>query len=502
MNPVLLKPEADTRSQVVVAGVARRDLTETRLAGTSPAPVAGDDRRAYDRVAAEHELVLLEGAGSPAEINLPDLVNNRMLQHADASALLVVDIDRGGAFAHLYGTWSLGTSGDARSARGATSSTSSEATRRCSNPGRRSITERTGMAMAGVLPMLQHDCPTKKEARSAPRPRPVRRTVAVVRYPYASNLDELRLVPHAARTAVGNRPQRHRRRRPRGAPRIEARCRGRRRGCGGSTSTLGCLAFAASGGRVLGLCGGAMVLGTDVRDACGRRGRDDRPRTASAVDGDGADEGDAPANASSSLDSTQPWAALTGLRANGYEIRNGTVDGNGCEVAPLVWRRGSVLATTVHGLLEDPDVVQHCAASGCGTRSRTRSTSSPTRSRRISTPVYSTPHRRLTRGGLSACPSLRCRLNFTFTAVPSSKRSCLLPLMWLSRIVMLVGTCPEVAADEGDARRGERVAGGHVVTDRVAVEAHIVATDDDDTEARQRRRALPLRRPHTPSGCG
>ena len=51
--------------------------------------------------------MLIEGAGSPAEINLPDLVNNRILDHADARALLVADIDRGGAFAHLYGTWAL-----------------------------------------------------------------------------------------------------------------------------------------------------------------------------------------------------------------------------------------------------------------------------------------------------------------------------------------------------------------------------------------------------------
>ena len=62
---------------------------------------------AFDSLAAEHDLVVMEGAGSPAEINLPDLVNNRMLAHADAAALLVADIDRGGAFAHLYGTWAL-----------------------------------------------------------------------------------------------------------------------------------------------------------------------------------------------------------------------------------------------------------------------------------------------------------------------------------------------------------------------------------------------------------
>src|SRR5690606_2489903 len=106
MNPVLLKPEADTRSQVVVAGQARPDITDMpwRERGPQlwPAMTA-----AYERLAARHEVVLIEGAGSPAEINLPDLVNKGVLAHSGASALLVVDIDRGGAFAHLVGTWSL-----------------------------------------------------------------------------------------------------------------------------------------------------------------------------------------------------------------------------------------------------------------------------------------------------------------------------------------------------------------------------------------------------------
>ena len=106
MNPVLLKPEGDTRSQVVVSGRPSPELTATpwRERGPSLWPVM---MRAFDSLRAEHELVLIEGAGSPAEINLPDLVNNRMLDHAEAAALLVADIDRGGAFAHLYGTWSL-----------------------------------------------------------------------------------------------------------------------------------------------------------------------------------------------------------------------------------------------------------------------------------------------------------------------------------------------------------------------------------------------------------
>jgi adenosylcobyric acid synthase len=93
MNPVLLKPEADTQSQVVVNGTVRHDLTAMpwRDRGEHLWPAMTG---AFDSLRAAHELVLIEGAGSPAEINLQDLVNNGMMEYADAAGLLVVDIDR------------------------------------------------------------------------------------------------------------------------------------------------------------------------------------------------------------------------------------------------------------------------------------------------------------------------------------------------------------------------------------------------------------------------
>jgi adenosylcobyric acid synthase len=64
---------------------------------------------ALNALRAEHDVVVIEGAGSPAEINLADcdVVNLRVARHCNAACLLVTDIDRGGAFAHLYGTWAL-----------------------------------------------------------------------------------------------------------------------------------------------------------------------------------------------------------------------------------------------------------------------------------------------------------------------------------------------------------------------------------------------------------
>ncbi|MEP6965735.1 MAG: cobyric acid synthase, partial [Polaromonas sp.] len=108
MNPLLLKPEKDTQSQVVLMGQVNAELSrmEWRSRSLSVWPVVV---QALDELMTENDVVVIEGAGSPAEINLKscDIVNMRVAQHVGAACLLVTDIDRGGAFAHLYGTWAM-----------------------------------------------------------------------------------------------------------------------------------------------------------------------------------------------------------------------------------------------------------------------------------------------------------------------------------------------------------------------------------------------------------
>ena len=115
MNPILLKPHSDTGSQVVVLGQPighmgvldyfkkKKELWETVT-------------EAYDSLAADHDVMVLEGAGSPGEINLKehDVVNMRMAEHARASVLLVGDIDRGGVYASFLGTWMTFTDAERR----------------------------------------------------------------------------------------------------------------------------------------------------------------------------------------------------------------------------------------------------------------------------------------------------------------------------------------------------------------------------------------------------
>jgi len=360
MNPVLLKPEADTRSQVVVSGQARHDLTAMpwRARGPHLWPAMAD---AFDRLQARHELVVLEGAGSPAEINLADLVNNRMLDHADARALLVADIDRGGAFAHLYGTWALVPPATQRRLAGFVLN-KFRGDAALLAPGPAQVTELTGMAAAGVVPLLAHELPDEEGATVRADPPAGAPTVAVVRYPYASNLDELHLLGHAARVRWATRPgdldgadlvllpgSKHV-----AADRAWLAERGLDRAV---------VARAQAGGRVLGICGGCMLLGESVSDAAGVEG---------ATDGLGL----LPLRTAIEPDKLTrrvtvrfpslpaPWAALGGVEAAGYEIRNGQVVADAVELAPLLWGRGSVLATTVHGLLEEPAVL----AALCGHR--------------------------------------------------------------------------------------------------------------------------------------
>ena len=108
MNPVLLKPMGEAGCQVILNGRPIGNYS-ARAYYALKARCRAAAFRAYDHLAARHDLIILEGAGSPAEINLQaeDFVNLAMAEHAGAAALLVADIDRGGVFAGIYGTLAL-----------------------------------------------------------------------------------------------------------------------------------------------------------------------------------------------------------------------------------------------------------------------------------------------------------------------------------------------------------------------------------------------------------
>ena len=109
MNPVLLKPSSDMVSQVIVKGKIFASLSARDYFGRRNEELLPIVHESYEILASQHELMILEGAGSPAEINLKDrdIVNLNMARHAGARCILVGDIDRGGVFASIFGTLAL-----------------------------------------------------------------------------------------------------------------------------------------------------------------------------------------------------------------------------------------------------------------------------------------------------------------------------------------------------------------------------------------------------------
>src|SRR5580693_5448952 len=156
MNPILIKPTSDAASQVVLLGrvwgqVTASDYHQRRVEDLFPAVLDS-----YRSLAARHDLILLEGAGSPAEINLMkhDIVNLRMAHAADAACLLVGDIDRGGVFAALLGTIELLGPEDRARIRGFVIN-KFRGDVELLRPGVEMMEERLGIPCAGVIPFLR-----------------------------------------------------------------------------------------------------------------------------------------------------------------------------------------------------------------------------------------------------------------------------------------------------------------------------------------------------------
>ena len=161
MNPVLVKPEADTRSQVVVLGEADHEISRLpwRERRARLWPVV---RESLHGLMDDYDVVVIEGAGSPAEINLRDgdIVNMAVALEVAAPVLLCCDIDRGGAFAHLLGTWQC-LSEPERDLLAGFLLNRFRGDASLLAPGPEWLEERTGVPTLGVIPWL--DVPLPEE---------------------------------------------------------------------------------------------------------------------------------------------------------------------------------------------------------------------------------------------------------------------------------------------------------------------------------------------------
>ena len=154
MNPVLLKPTSDRRSQVIVEGKAIGTMTAMEYHEYKPA-LRKRIKEIYDSLEAENDYVIIEGAGSPAEINLRegDIVNMSMAEAADAPVILVGDIDLGGVFASLLGTVMLLTEEERKRVRGIIIN-KFRGDVKILEPGLRMLEDRIHIPVIGVVPWM------------------------------------------------------------------------------------------------------------------------------------------------------------------------------------------------------------------------------------------------------------------------------------------------------------------------------------------------------------
>ncbi|GAA1574784.1 cobyric acid synthase [Kribbella hippodromi] len=347
MNPVLLKPGSDRRSHVVLMGQPWGELSARGFL-TERAELAKAAFAAYDDLASRYDVVISEGAGSPAEINLrqSDYVNMGLAQHTRAPVVVVGDIDRGGVFASMFGTVALLDAADqalisgflVNKFRGDVS---------LLQPGIDMLGTVTGRPTYGVLPWLPDLWLDSEDALDIP----VRRTaptdlltIAVVRFPRISNftdLDALAVEPTNSVFFTTSAAE------VRDADLVVLP---------GSRATVSDLewlrthgladalvARARRGAPVLGICGGYQALGAMVSDPDGVETGGDHP---------GLDL----------LPVTtvfRPEKTLARPAPTAYEIHHGVVEVVGeADEFPGGCRRGNMWGTIWHGLLDD-DAARH-----------------------------------------------------------------------------------------------------------------------------------------------
>jgi adenosylcobyric acid synthase len=200
MNPILLKPEADNRSQLVLKGRAARAVTANEYYSSREelwSVITGS----LDYLRARHDAVIIEGAGSPAEVNLKDrdMVNMRVALYCRAPVLLVADIDRGGVFASLVGTLEL-LEPEERALLKSIVINKFRGDLSLLEPGLKWLEERTGLPVAGVVPYFHDIHLAEEDSVSLEKRRAMKSEdgyvldIAVIGLPHISNFDDFDLL--------------------------------------------------------------------------------------------------------------------------------------------------------------------------------------------------------------------------------------------------------------------------------------------------------------------
>jgi adenosylcobyric acid synthase len=363
MNPVLLKPGSDTSSHVILMGQPDLSLSKMewrdRRAFTWPAVTT-----ALRSLREEYDLIIVEGAGSPAEVNLrdADIVNMAVALEANALVYLVVDIDRGGAFAHLLGTMACLEDRE-RALVGGFVLNKFRGDPALLHPAPEWLHDRTGVPVVGVVPWIHHRVPDEDRVilqtqyddsagvgGAGERPGP--KQVAVIAYPWTSNFDEFEGLSHVEGINL------HIVRERADLQRFDAIV------LPGSRNTVASLRWlrteglaaqitsaAFSGTMVFGICGGMQLLGTSINDP-------------HHLESGGLVAGLGLLDLTTELieaKTTRPVTAVvtdTLEQVSGYEIHHGQTTPGVAVTAELDgdlgWSQENVTGVYVHGLFDDP----------------------------------------------------------------------------------------------------------------------------------------------------
>lgn len=366
MNPVLLKPSSDIGAQVIIHGHPVANLSARDYHDYKPRAMAAV-LESFGRLTDAYETVLVEGAGSPAEINLRDrdIANMGFAEEVDCPVILVADIDRGGVFAHLVGTLELLSPSEQARVKGFVINRF-RGDIGLLQSGLDWLEARTGRPVLGVLPYLHGlflDAEDALADARADKGEAHLRVVAPV-YPRISNhtdLDALRLHPQVDFSWVGP---------GQAIPPADLIV------LPGSKAVQADLAWLRTqgwdeairrhlryGGKLVAICGGYQMLGRQLHDPLGLEGRP------ASVDGLGLIDAETVLEAEKQLVNVTGTLQLPGRPAvQGYEIHMGVTRGPALtrpsallgspqRADGVLSEDGQILGTYVHGLFDHPDAL-------------------------------------------------------------------------------------------------------------------------------------------------
>ena len=367
MNPILLKPTTDVGSQVIVNGVVQGNMRAMeyyrRKREYVPAVL-----EAYDSLAAENDIIVIEGAGSPAEINLKqeDIVNMGLAKLVDAPVLLVGDIDRGGVFAQLYGTVALLEPEEKARIKG-TIVNKFRGDRKILEPGLETLEQLCGVPVAGVIPYVHVDI-DDEDSLSTRFTRDTGRKdidLAVIRLPRISNFTDFAPFERFENVSV------------RYVEKVSDLHDPDMILLPGTKSTIADLKWlresgleaavlkaASAGTPIFGICGGYQMLGRTVSD----------PEQVEAagiseisgmglLDMDTLFRGEKVQTQTEGIFENIPglFSCLNGLAYQGYEIHMG----RSMERRSAVTCKGNVYGSYIHGIFDAPGVAEAILGALC-----------------------------------------------------------------------------------------------------------------------------------------